>query len=310
VTSVAALLVVALILGATDWSASLEALRHASLLLVVLTGVVTLLSAILKGIRWWVFLRRSTALDVRHVVSLTLVGSGLNSALVANAGDVARVGLAARQARVPVISVLGALAGDKVSDVAAFATMCLVLLIVHPPSSGARGVVGIVGLCVMGMTLLIVGSRTAPGVGALGEGRTRGRLGPGVDYVTRLLSLARAHLRGVDGVLAYALSLLSWAAQVATYWMGALAVHLNLPFTAAVTAVVLVNLAAVLRATPGNVGVFQAMYVVALEPFGVPAAPALSAAIAVQVAQLLSSLIAGAVALPVLGRVQVRPAES
>ena len=111
-------------------------------------------------------------------------------------------------------------------------------------------------------------------------------------------------------MFAYALSAASWAAQVATYWVGALAVHVHLPIPAAVTAVVLVNLAGVLRATPGNVGVFQAMYVLALEPFGIAEAPALSAAIAVQAAQLLSSLLAAAVALPVLARFRARPSRA
>jgi len=149
---------------------------------------------------------------------------------------------------------------------------------------------------------MFAGGRSAPDEGVSHDDVTRGRLRSGVGYVTRMLSLARAHLRGADGVMAYALSLLSWAAQVATYWTGALAVHMHLSLAAAVSAVVLVNLAGVLRATPGNVGVFQAMYVLALEPFGIPATSALPAAITVQLAQLLSSLLAGAAALPVLAR--------
>jgi len=306
ITGGAALVAVALVLRATDWSAAFATLRHACVALVALTGAITLVSAIVKGVRWWLFLRRSTALELRHAVSLTLVGSGLNSMLVANAGDVARVGLAARQARAPVISVLGALAGDKASDVAAFATMCLALLIVHPPRRGAGIMLGIVGMCTLGLVaLFVVGSRASPAA-VMSDGRKRGLLGSGADYVTRLFVLTRAHLRGADGALAYALSLLSWAAQVATYWMGALAVDVHLPIMAAVTAVVLVNLAGVLRATPGNIGVFQAMYVLALEPFDIAASSALPAAVAVQLAQLLSSLLAGAAALPMLDRSRPR----
>jgi uncharacterized membrane protein YbhN (UPF0104 family) len=74
-------------------------------------------------------------------------------------------------------------------------------------------------------------------------------------------------------------------------------VGLHIPVLGAVAAVVAVNLAGVLRVTPGNLGVFQAMYVLALVPYGVPRSAALTAAVVVQLVQICSALLAGGVGL-------------
>ena len=60
--------------------------------------------------------------------------------------------------------------------------------------------------------------------------------------------------------VALALSVGIWAMQVWTYSLTARAAHFNLPLVGTVAAILAVNLGFAVRATPGNVGVFQAMY--------------------------------------------------
>jgi uncharacterized membrane protein YbhN (UPF0104 family) len=124
-----------------------------------------------------------------------------------------------------------------------------------------------------------------------------GTFGTGVRHLSRLIAMTRAHLRGRDAAIACALSLLAWAGQVGTYALGARAIGVNLPIIAAVAAVVAVNLGGMLRATPGNLGVFQAMYVLAVVPYGISPSAALMAAIVVQLVQFSSSLLAAGVTL-------------
>jgi uncharacterized protein (TIRG00374 family) len=283
--------------GAIDWRMAVTALRSASVPLVLIAGLVTLSSVLIKAIRWWIFLRRSTKLSVGHVVRLTFVGSGVNSVLAANAGDVARVSFATRAARVPMVTVLATLASDKATDVAAFVTMCLGLVLVDSHRWGAVALPWIVGAVVViaaGLVLLRVRSSSSPS--AVIERVRPAFLRSGARNLSLLVGSTRAHLRDRDAAVAYALSLLSWSAQVGTYALGARAVGLHIPVTGAVAAVVAVNLAGVLRATPGNVGVFQIMYTLALLPYGVPHSVALTAAVLVQLVQICTALLAGSMA--------------
>jgi uncharacterized membrane protein YbhN (UPF0104 family) len=291
--------IVWLALRSVDWNVASSTLALASIPLVLIAGAVTLSSAIVKAVRWWIFLRRSTGLTVGHVIRLTLAGFGLNSVMAANAGDVARVGLASRVARVPVLTILGTLASDKATDVAAFATVCLVLLFIDAPSWGATALPWILAACAAGLLALTIRMRSSGTSSASADPAASGTFRTGVRHLTGLVALTRANLRGRDAAPAYALSLLAWSGQVGTYALGARAIGVDLPIMAAIAAVVAVNLGGVLRATPGNLGVFQAMYVLAVVPCGIAPSVALSAAIVVQLVQLCSSLLAAGVTLVV-----------
>jgi len=56
------------------------------------------------------------------------------------------------------------------------------------------------------------------------------------------------------------------------------------------------------RATPGNVGIFQLVYVVTVRSFGVAEAPAVAVALLIQAIQVIPTLLAGAIAAPALLR--------
>jgi len=173
---------------------------------------------------------------------------------------------------------VSALASDKVVEVLAFVTMMLLALGGHLP-----GVVrDKVATIAIGLVVVIV-------VIAIAMWLAKGR-------ILRWLEETRNLLRGRALVIAYALSILSWGAQVAAYSLGARAAGLDLPLTAIVVTVVSVNVAGVIRSTPGNLGVFQMMFVFALTPFGVASAQAVAASMLIQSAQILSAVIAGAVA--------------
>jgi uncharacterized membrane protein YbhN (UPF0104 family) len=259
----------------------MTSIAGASFALVVLTACVTFSCTLIKGVRWWLFLRRSTDLRLLHVLRLTIAGTGLNSVLFANAGDIMRVRLAARGSGAPVATILGTLASDKVVDVLAFATMAVAAMTAGPQAMLPRRAIPTVA--VLGALVLLVFLFARLNFSARA-------------FLMRFASEARACLRGSDAVLAYALSLISWPLQVLTYSIGAAAVGLHVPLAGTVEAVIAVNLAGVLRSTPGNVGVFQLMYALALAPFGIPGASAVAAAVLIQSVQLLSAAIAGALA--------------
>jgi uncharacterized protein (TIRG00374 family) len=284
-----------------DWRATLMLLRKASWPVVALTAIATFSSTLIKGVRWWLFLRRSTTLGLGHVIRLTVASTSLNSVLVANAGDVTRVALAAREGGVSVRVVLETLVSDKITDVLAFVTIALMALYVNPAvlSGSATTMVSsiVVGAVLIAFALRLGGRAD---VDDISERGWRGRLRRGTSFVARFSSDTIRRLNGRDLVWAYAFSMLAWTGQVATYALGALAIGVRLPATGGIAAVVAVNVAGVLRTTPGNIGVFQVMYALALAPYGVSVASAVAAATLIQGVQMLTSAVAG---LSVMGRV-------
>jgi uncharacterized membrane protein YbhN (UPF0104 family) len=277
ITIVVVIAIVGLAARRIDWQVVAQSITHASLVLVVATAVITFASTLLKGVRWWLFLRKTSEIKLGRVVRLTILGTGANSVLFANAGDMIRVGLVAREARVPVSTVISALASDKVVEVLGFVTVMLVALGGQLPTVVRDRVETIV----IALTVALI-------VAAFVGWASRGR-------ISLWLSQTRGLLRGRTVVIAYAISLVSWMVQIATYAIGAMAVGLDVPLAAIVVTVVSVNVGGVIRSTPGNVGVFQLMFAVALAPFGVANASAVAAAVLIQSAQLLSAVIAGAV---------------
>lgn len=257
------LVIIAGAVRVVDWRAVAHSIASASVPLVIATAVITFLSTVIKGIRWWLFLRHVTGLGIGHVVRLTILGTGVNSVLFANAGDMVRVGLVAREARVPVGTVVRALALDKVVEVLAFVTM-LVALGTRLPVVFHRNVeIAAIGLVIVALAVLFA---------------------------------TRAELRRRETAAGYALSLISWATQVAAYATGAMAVGVAVPIAAIAIAVASVNLGGLVRSTPGNVGVFQLMFALALAPFGVANGQAVAAAVLIQAVQILSASIAGGIA--------------
>ena len=64
--------------------------------LLLAAALVNLASIVVKGVRWWVFLRPIGATSLPLALRATFAGAGLNNVLVANGGEAARVVFVAR----------------------------------------------------------------------------------------------------------------------------------------------------------------------------------------------------------------------
>src|SRR5258705_10427306 len=98
----AAILVFLIVFARTiDWHAAWSSMRHASLPLLAAAIGVNLLSVLIKGVRWWLFLRPIGITSLPLAIRATVAGAGLNNVLVANGGDAARGGFVSRGSGVP-----------------------------------------------------------------------------------------------------------------------------------------------------------------------------------------------------------------
>lgn len=269
--------------------------------MLLVVAAATLFSTVMKGVRWWIFLRRSTTLRMGQVVRFTFAGLGLNAVLLANAGEVIRVGLAARAAKASLATVLGALASDKVVEILAFFAMAVIAVLVQPTDLFPASKVVVPAVIAFGFFIAFIAYRGKSPEKLLEPvvtGGWRGYYHKGKSFVVRFANEARERLRGMDAVKAFGISLIYWPTQIIAFAAGAEAVHLHIPIVTTVAAVVAVNLAGFIRATPGNVGVFQVFYALAVTRFGFPQDKAIAAAVLIQSVQLVTVVISGVIAAP------------
>src|SRR3979411_286831 len=83
----AAILVFLIVFARTiNWHAAWNSMRHASLPLLAAAIGVNILSVLIKGVRWWLFLRPIGITSLPLAIRATIAGAGLNNVLVASGG--------------------------------------------------------------------------------------------------------------------------------------------------------------------------------------------------------------------------------
>jgi len=124
--------------------------------------------------------------------------------------------------------------------------------------------------------------------------------GAGDGWRTKARQYMRRFVHAISGIstgprfgIALALSVGIWALQVATYALTAIAAHFPLPLVGTVAAILAVNIGFAIRATPGNVGLFQMLYAATTTAFGFDQNQAIAVAFLIQTQQILPVTILG-----------------
>jgi uncharacterized protein (TIRG00374 family) len=289
----AAILVFLVIFARTiDWHAAWDSMRHASLPLLAAAIVVNILSVVLKGVRWWLFLRpigiRSLPLSMRA----TVAGSGLNNVLVANGGDAARVVFVSRVSGVSSSTVLASLALEKVWDPIGFVMLMVFgVLAFHLPPQFDRWKIPAEVTLVLIVALLVyfVYATRHAKPEHIPERRAKPRTLAGRvrAYLVSFGSTAGRLATGPRFVWAMILSLLSWGCQLATFALAAAAAHVSIPTAGSLACLLGINVGLIIRATPGNVGFFQFVYALMAGEFGVSREDAIAVSLLIQTIQIL-----------------------
>jgi uncharacterized protein (TIRG00374 family) len=296
-----ALILVMLVLFArkVNWHATWEGIRSASLPLLVVAALVNIASIVVKAVRWWVFLRPVGVTSFWLALKATFAGAGLNNVLVANGGEAARVVFVSRSAHVPSATVLATLALERLFELVGYVTLLsLAATFLELPHTLERVKPFAIAVLVLMFALLgwllrrpdVVPELVGPKAEGWG-GRAKAyfaRLGQTIGAVSSLPRFGAALL----------LSVAAWALQVATYQMTARAAHFPMTTVATIAALLAVNLGFALRATPGNVGLFQAAYAATAVAFGLDADQAIAVAFLIQAQQILPVTLLGVALAP------------
>lgn len=286
-----------------DWRSAAAVLRAADPLLVGGALVLNLASLGLKGVRWWVFLRPLGDVPLPLVLRATFAGASLNNLVVAQGGEGARVLLVSRAAGVSSAGVLAALALERALDVVSYLLLLVsAAWILDLPAHIARWRAGGAAVLALAVLLLVVAGARARRDSGAGTDGAAAPARPLLAYLRRMRSgaaLVATPPRLAAGIL---LSLAAWSLQVATYHLAARAAHLPLPLAGSVAGMLAVGISFLVRATPGNVGVFQLIYALTVRSFGIAEAPAVAVALLIQTLQVIPVIVVGSLAAPRLLR--------
>ena len=259
-----------------------------------------LVSIVVKGVRWWVFLRPIGATSLPLALRATFAGAGLNNVLVANGGEAARVVFVARAAHVPSAKVLATLALERLFELVGYVVLLsLAATFLQLPSSLERVKPFAIAVLVAMLALARLAAAPARRRRDRRSARSR-RAGTAAlkEYGARFVQTIGQVSSGPRFLAALLLSVVAWALQVATYQLTAQAAHLPMTTVATIAALLAVNLGFALRATPGNVGVFQAAYAATAVAFGMDQNQAIAVAFLIQAQQILPVTLLGVALAP------------
>src|SRR3954471_18670186 len=300
----AAILVFLILFARTiNWHQAWNAMRHASLPLLAAAIGVNLLSVLIKGVRWWLFLRPIGITSLPLAIRATVAGAGLNNVLVASGGDAARVVFVSRVAGVPSSTVLASMALERLFDPIGFVILLVFGVIAFQlPPQFERWKVPAEILLVVIVALLVffvyATRRMKPEHVPERRAKPRTFMGKFRAYFVSFGHTAARLATGPRFLGAILLSLISWGCQLWTFELAAAAAHVSIPLAGSLACLLGINVGLIIRATPGNVGFFQFVYALMAEQFGVARNDAIAVSLLIQTLQILPLTVLGIVLAP------------
>jgi putative heme transporter len=254
------------------WGQTMDALSDADWILLAGAGLVNILSLMAKAGAWHLLLRRLTPIRALTAQVATLIGAAVNSISISVSGEAARAQAAGSRDGVPFGLAAASLVASRVVEALGLVVFLAVVLLMLPMWPGSRSV----GLILVGIAVAVTaGYHLLP----------RRRWHP---------ALVRLAATGPSGLAApVALATFSWVAQWLTYHWSFVATGAAVTPAVSLAALVMANVAGILRLTPGNIGVLQGSLVLGMRAFEMPAANALAAGLALQAVQVIPVLLIG-----------------
>jgi uncharacterized protein (TIRG00374 family) len=282
-----------------NWESTWHGITEANPRVLLLAAVVNILSLALKAVRWWIFLRPVGVPSLFMALKATFAGAGLNNILVANGGEAARVVFVSRAAHVQSAKVLATLALERLFEFIGYVVLLAlsVSFLELPPSlSRTRPIAWLLLVLIVALMIFLV--RRPERAEPLAATTVVGWRAKVAAYLSHLMRTIGGISTGPRFVWALALSVGIWALQVWTYALTARAADFNLSLVGTVSAILAVNLGFAVRATPGNVGVFQAMYAATAVGFGMDSDKAIAVAFLIQTQQIIPVTLIGVALAP------------
>jgi len=255
-------------------------LRSVSLPWLALALISCLLTPVVKAIRWrWLFYPQHPALSLARLTGLLTLGQAINMLLLGRWGELVRAYFTGEEMGASKSFVLGTIAAEKLLDmvILAFLTVALIPFVVLPSWLADRvGYVILAALIVSGIVAALLGGRglwlriAEKGLRILPKpaaSRWSARLAAALDGLGALRDRRAA-------VAIWGWTLAAWLVSALTNLLLLAAFGLEPSPLIALFLLVVLQAGVAVPSTPGKVGVFQFLCVLALSVFDVPASVA------------------------------------
>jgi glycosyltransferase 2 family protein len=255
-------------------------LSSISLPLLGLTLVSALLTPVVKAVRWrWLFYPQRPALSIARLTGLLALGQAINMLVLGRWGELVRAYFTGEETGDSKSFVFGTIAAEKLLDmvVLAFLTVVLIPFVALPTWLADRvGYVVLAALIVSAIVAALLGGRNLwlrmaeKGLRILPKSaaeRWRARLAAALSGLEALRSRRAA-------VAIWGWTLAVWVLSALTNLLLLAAFGLEPSPRIALFLLIVLQAGVAVPSTPGKIGVFQFLCVLALSVFGVPASEA------------------------------------
>jgi uncharacterized protein (TIRG00374 family) len=282
-------------------------IRLADPWLVASSAVLTVLTMVLRGVRWQYLLAPIGHARFRTAFRTTMIGFAASAVLPARAGEVIRPYLLARQEGLSATATFATIVIERLVDsVTVVILLATFVLFFDPGMANADGtmyrLVRIGGLSVGAVTLVVLvlmffAARDPSAVGRwaykvehLLPGRLTHKLAEGLLRFAEGLAVVRAPRRLLMALL---LSFPLWIVIALSIWVVIRAFGIGMPFTGSILVMALL-VVGVAVPTPGGVGGFEAAIQIGLTSFyAVPNDRAVGTALVLHAVSLLPTVVLG-----------------
>lgn len=289
-------------------AAVIRELARSDFLLFFLATVAATVIFALRAVRWQVILEPlGPSVPFGPAWRATNIGMMVNNVAPARAGELARAYALTREVRdVPLPASIASLAVDRVFD--AIALLLLGLVSILDPAlpatatiagrsiAGWAGAGGIFVAALLGALYALVAFPDAMiRWWELGARRLTPRLEDRGRVALRAFSDGLGVLRSPSRFLrVLAWTIAHWLVGALSFWLGFLAVGIDVPFSAAFMVQTLIAFGVAVPAAPGFFGVFEALTIVSLALYGVDRESATSFAIGFHILTFIPVTVLGA----------------
>lgn len=259
----------------------------ASQLLLVLSVLVYVGITLVRGLRWYLILRRAgVPASMGDTQALIVVGYMGNTVLPARGGELLRIFFLGRRTGCSRVTILGTILAERLLDV--FALLGLLLALALVTATEVRGISDLGATAAIVLLALVLG---LPAVWRI----ARPRFSAALRRRVASLTLATRNLLSAQGLLLVALTAVIWVGEGLLYWLVGQALHLRLDILQGCFLVVLSSLAAAIPAAPGYLGTYDAAILLGLGAMHIHGGAAISFALLVRLVIFVPITLAGLV---------------
>ena len=267
-----------------------SSLRDIDLALFAFAMLVYVIAVVVIALRWQFLLRGVKLVPLSALTQLVFIGYMGNNVYPLRAGDALRIVLLRRNYQVPLVRSTTIVIVERLFDgsvMVAFILSSLLLIDLQSPTveSIVKVTTPLFIIAILIAFLVAAHPDLLRRIVQLAQRLLPVRLGRIISGVSEDISAGLESLRSPVHLLGAVISsFVTWGIEAGVYWIVLFAFDLEMSYAVALLLVGAVNLAGLIPASPGQVGVNEFVVITILSALGVPTALATAYAVAVHIA--------------------------